>query len=48
MDPKRWKTLSLILLNNGFYFMNDFLKKKRDKENIDCVESRNGLTGLTH
>ena len=47
MDPKRRKTLSLILLNNGFYFMNNFLKK-RDKENIDRVRSRNGLTGVTH
>ena len=32
MDPERRKTLSLILLNNGFYFMNIFLKRKRQRK----------------
>ena len=36
MDPKRRETLSLILLNNGFYFMNNFLKRKRQKKRRSC------------
>ena len=45
MNPERRKTLSLILLNNRFheYF---FEEKKTDKENVDRVGSRNGLTGV--
>ena len=46
MDPERRKPLPLILLNNAFYFMNNFLKKKRDKENVDRVGLRNGSTGV--
>ena len=36
MDPKRRETLSLILLSNGFYFMNNFLKRKRQKKRRSC------------
>ena len=36
MDPKRRKNLSLILLNNGFYFMNNFLKRKRQRKRRSC------------
>ena len=32
MDPERQKTLSLILLINGFYFMNNFFEKKETKK----------------
>ena len=36
MDPERRKTLSLILLNNGFFFMNNFLKRKRQGKRRSC------------
>ena len=36
MDPERRKTLSLILLNNGFYFMNNFMKRKRQRKRRSC------------
>ena len=36
MDPEKLKTLSLILLNNGFYFMNNFLKRKRPRKRRLC------------
>ena len=36
MDPKRRKNFSLILLNNGFYFMNNFLKRKRQRKRQSC------------
>ena len=32
MDLERQKTLSLILLNNGFYFIKNFLKRKRQRK----------------
>ena len=32
MDPERQKSLSLILLINGFYFMNNFFEKKETKK----------------
>ena len=44
MNPERQKTLSLILLNNRFHEY--FFEKKTDKENVDRVGSRNGLTGV--
>ena len=30
------KTLSQILLNNGLYFMNNFLKRKRQRKRRSC------------
>ena len=36
MDPERRKTLSLILLNNAFYFINNFLKRKRQRKRRSC------------
>ena len=36
MDPERQKTLSLILLSNGFYFMNNFLKRKTQRKRRSC------------
>ena len=49
MDPERRKTLSLILLNNGFYFMNNFLKRKRQRKRRSCwvkewLNRRNSLS----
>ena len=49
MDPERQKTLSLILLNNGFYFMNNFLKRKRQRKRRSCwvkewLNRRNSLS----
>ena len=49
MDPKRRKTLSLILLNNRFYFMNNFLKRKRQRKRRSCwvkewLNRRNSLS----
>ena len=49
MDPERRKTLSLILLNNGFYFMNTFLKRKRQRKRRSCwikewLNRRNSLS----
>ena len=36
MDPERRKTLSLILLNNAFYFINNCLKRKSKKKRRSC------------
>ena len=49
MDPERLKTLSLILLNNGFYLMNNFLKRKRQRKCQSCwvkqwLNKRNSLS----
>ena len=49
MDPERRKILSLILLNNGFYFMNIFLKRKRQRKRRSCwvkewLNRRNSLS----
>ena len=49
MDPERQKTLSLILLHNGFYFMNNFLKRKRQRKDRSCwvkewLNSHNSLS----
>ena len=49
MDPERLKTLSLILLNNGFYLMNNFLKRKRQRKYQSCwvkqwLKKRNSLS----
>ena len=49
MDTKRRKTLSLSLLNNGFYFMNNFLKRKRQRKRRSCwvkewLNRRNSLS----
>ena len=48
MDPERRKTLSLILLNNAFYFINNFLKRKRQRKRRscrvkECLKRRNSL-----
>ena len=49
MDPERRKILSLIFLNNAFYFMNNFLKKKRQRKRRSCwvkewLSRRNSLS----
>ena len=49
MDPEKRKTLSLILLNNGFFFMNNFLKRKRQGKRPSCwvkewLNRRNSLS----
>ena len=49
MDPERRKTLSLILLNNAFYFINNFLKRKRQRKRRSCwvkewLNRRNSLS----
>ena len=45
MDPERRKTSSLVLLNNGFCFMSNFLKRKRQRKRRTCwVNRRNSLS----
>ena len=49
MDPERRKSLSLILLNNGFYFRKNCLKRKRQRKRQSCwlkewLNRRNSLS----
>lgn len=36
MDAERQKTLFLILVNNGSYFMNNFQERKRQRKRRSC------------